>query len=89
MGTSELHNRQKFLGAEEGRYAVYFSHGDKFEVVATNEEEAKTRAKTKYFEWGGYCTRAVRLYNKQIKETKNIRAGRVRGLFSHLNPRIE
>jgi hypothetical protein len=74
MGTSELHIHHNFLSAEEGRYAVYFSHGHKFEVMATSEAEAKDRAKAKYFDWGGYCTRAVRLEYVEIQKTQNVRA---------------
>jgi hypothetical protein len=61
MSDSELNNLPEFLNSEKERYAVYFSNGDKLEVVATSEEEAKTAARAMYFDRVGYCTRAVRL----------------------------
>jgi hypothetical protein len=37
QGIDGMHSKEK-------RYAVYFSHGDKFEVMASSEAEAKARA---------------------------------------------
>jgi hypothetical protein len=75
MDSLEQLNRQGCLNSEEEKYAVYFSHGDKFEVIATSEEEAMKKAKALYFELGGYCTRVVRLNYKDSEKTRGNQTG--------------
>lgn len=85
MQTSERYSCRMIPNTETQRYAVYFSHGDRFEVIAKSETDARKKAVAQYGEWGGYYTRTVKLAYEEPEAPVTKRADRIRDLIISLH----